>query len=180
MSKKDEEIQRKLQELEAAVLKESVTPKETSHPLVTPEKSTELLTTPKNQVQSTVQNDLCYFAGIGLILTSLFLFFNHIRVGTGMLQLFGMGGTGFGLLLIPLMTGIAWLIYDSKSKAGWLLCAASCAVICFSVLSSLVMTFPNLTLLGTIMMLFPLAAGSGLLLKGMGGPKAIEDKLTRK
>ena len=180
MSKKDEEIQRKLQELEAAVLKESVSLKETNHPLVAQERSTELLTSQKNQVQSTVQNDLCYFAGIGLILTSLFLFFNHIRVGTGMLQMFGLGGTGFGLLLIPLMAGIGWLVYDSKSKAGWILSAASCAVICFAVLNSLIMSFPSLTLLGTIMMLFPLAAGGGLLLKGMGGPKAIEDKLTKK
>ena len=91
MSKKDEEIQRKLQELEAAVLKESITLKETNHPLVAPEKSASLLTVEKNQVQSTVQNDLCYFAGIGLILTSLFLFFNHIRVGTGMLQMVRFG-----------------------------------------------------------------------------------------
>jgi len=65
---------------------------------------------------TSVTNDLCYFGGIGLILTGLFMFFNHLKVGTGFLNMLGMAGGGFGLLLIPLMIGIGWLIYDPKSK----------------------------------------------------------------
>jgi hypothetical protein len=176
--KKDEEIQRKLAELESAVLKETPL-----HPSVIEIRSD--LTTTGHQTGSkvasetttSVGNDLCYFGGIGLILTGLFMFFNTVRVGTGFLNLFGMGGSGFGLLMIPLMFGIGWLIYNPKSKIPWLLVAATCAVICFSVLSSLIMSFPQTSLLGLMMILLPFAAGGALLLKGVGGPKAIEDKL---
>jgi hypothetical protein len=177
MNKKDEEIQKKLAELESVVLKE--TP---MHPSVL-ETRTDLTHSGSQHPgrhpaqQSSVGNDLCYFSGIGLIITGLFMFFNHIRVGTGFLNMQGMGGGGIGLLLIPLMIGIGWLLYNPKSKIPWILTAASCAVVCFSVLSSLIMSFPQMTFLGMILMLLPFAAGGALLLKGMGGPKAIEDKL---
>jgi hypothetical protein len=178
-SKKDDEIQRKLAELESVVLKE--TP---MHPSVI-ETRTDLTHSGAQHPgthpspQTSVGNDLCYFSGIALILTGLFMFFNSVRVGTGFLNMLGMGGGGFGLLLIPLMIGIGWLIYNPKSKIPWILTSAACAVICFSVLSSLIMSFPQTTLLGLIMMLLPSAAGGALLLKGIGGPKAIEDKFKK-
>lgn len=175
MNKKDEEIQRKLQELESAVLKEN-TLKETPQHLTTANKSTELTASHKQLPQTSVKNDLCYFGGIGLILTGIFMFFNHVRVGTGMLAMLGMTGGGMGLLFVPLMIGIGWLLYDSKNKVAWLLTTGTCAIIFFSVLNSLVMSFPAMSMLGMIMMLLPFAAGGALLLKGMGGPKAIEDK----
>lgn len=177
MNKKDEEIQRKLLELEATVLKES---SQASLP-TTHGTSSELTGTANNgQPTTTVQQDLCYFLGLGLIFTGILMFFNHVHVGTGMLQILGMGGGGFGLLLIPLMVGIGWLMYDSKSKAAWLVTAATCGTIVFSVLSSLVMSLPQISLLGMIMLLLPFAAGGALLLKGIGGPKAIQSKLATK
>ncbi len=181
MSKKDDEIQRKLQELESAVLKESTT--QSQQHLTTPNQTTSSdlvsLNKKKDLPQPSVQNDLQYFGGIALILTGLFMFFNHVRVGTGMMGMFGLTGGGFGLLFIPLMVGIGWLIYDSKNKFAWLITAASCAVVIFSVLSSISMQFPTLTFLGLMLMLLPFAAGGALLLKGMGGPKAIEQKLKK-
>lgn len=174
MNKKDQEIEAKLQELESAVLKESLQPPSTIH------KSTEIVA-PKKELpaETSVQSDLCYFGGIGLILTGLFMLFNHVRVGTGMLAALGMGSTGFGFVLLPLMIGIGWLIYDAKNKLAWMLTAGSCALIFFSILNSMIMSFPTMTLLGTIMMLAPLAVGGALLLKGIGGPKALEDKLKK-
>ncbi len=181
MSKKDDEIQRKLQELESAVLKESTTQPQQHLTTPNPTTSSDLMSLNKKKELPTpsVQNDLQYFGGIALILTGLFMFFNHVRVGTGMMGMFGLVGGGFGLLFIPLMVGIGWLIYDSKSKFAWLITAASCAVVIFSVLSSITMQFPQLTFLGLMLMLLPFAAGGALLLKGMGGPKAIEQKLKK-
>ncbi|CAN5554574.1 hypothetical protein BH10CYA1_BH10CYA1_25380 [soil metagenome] len=181
MSKKDDEIQRKLQELESAVLKESTTQSQQHLTTPNPTTSSDLMSLSKKTELPTasVQNDLQYFGGIALILTGLFMFFNHVRVGTGMMGMFGLVGGGFGLLFIPLMVGIGWLIYDSKSKFAWLITAASCAVVIFSVLSSITMQFPQLTFLGLMLMLLPFAAGGALLLKGMGGPKAIEQKLKK-
>lgn len=184
MSKKDDEIQRKLQELESAVLKESTTQSQQHLTSPNPTPPTDLisLTQKKNLPAQPVQNDLMYFGGIALILTGLFMFFNHVKVGSpflGMLGGWGAGGAGIGLLFLPLMVGIGWLIYDSKNKIAWILTAASCAIAIFSVLSSITMQFPTLSFLGLIMMLLPFAAGGALLLKGMGGPKGIEQKIKK-
>jgi hypothetical protein len=179
MDKKDEEIQRKLLELEATVLKE--TPQAS---LPTTRGTASGLTanthTDSGKPKTTVGQDLCYFLGLGLIFTGILMFFNHVRVGTGMLQMLGMGGGGFGLLLIPLMVGLGWLMYDSKSRAAWIITAGTIGTVVFSVLSSLVMSLPQISLLGMIMLLLPFAAGGALLLKGIGGPKAIQDKLSSK
>jgi hypothetical protein len=182
MNKKDEEIQRKLQELESVVLKEA-SQREAVNPPALSDKSSDLVHTKTNPpaqqaTSSSVGNDLCYFAGIGLLITGLIMVFNHARIGTGFLTAFGAGG--FGLVLVPLVIGIGWLIYDAKNKWAWLLTVGTCIAIVFSVLSSLVLNFPQMTLLGMIMMLAPFAAGGALLLKGIGGPKGIEDKLKNK
>jgi hypothetical protein len=182
MNKKDNDIERKLQELESAVLKEEVDEK-AKHPAKV-DAGTGLKTSGTNSdkaelSKASLQNDLYYFGGVGLIMTGLFMLFNHVKVGTSMLTAFGFGGAGSGLVLIPLLIGIGWLIYDSKNRYAWLLTAATCALIFFSILSSMLMTFPTMTLLGTIMMLAPLAIGTALLLKGMGGAKGIEDKMKK-
>jgi hypothetical protein len=184
MNKKDEEIQRKLLELEAAVLKEAPPPPSlpTAHQhstAMTSVGSGAPISTARGPA-TTVGQDLCYFLGIGLIFTGLLMFFNQVHIGSGMLQVLGLGGGGFALILVPLMVGLGWLMYDSKNKWAWLLTASVCGFIVFAVLSSLVMTFPTMTLLGTIMLLLPFAAGGALLLKGLGGPKALQDKLITK
>jgi hypothetical protein len=185
MNKKDEEIQNKLMELESVVLKESGPAANTS--LTTTNKhAVEILSAAKQANGSalpngrTVGQELNFFLGVGLLLTGLLMFFNHVHVGTGVLNMLGLGGGGFGLLLLPLMIGIGWIFYDSKNKWSWLLTACSVGVIIFSVLSSLIVSFPQISLLGIVMLLLPLAAGSALLLKSLGGPKAIKEKYATK
>jgi hypothetical protein len=126
---------------------------------------------------TSAKQDFYYVCGIGLLLLGILMLFNHIRVGTGMFAALGMGSGGFGLVLIPLLVGLGWMMYDSKNKIGWAITALSIALIFFSALSSLIMMFPSVTLLGLILMLLPFAAGGALLLKGMGGPKGVEQKL---
>jgi len=181
MNKKDEEIQRKLAELETTILKETPTTRP-NMPAV-PEKSTSATTGTHalSTVSETpsVKNDLCYFSGIGLIFLGLFMMFQHIRVGSGFMSMLGMGNGGFGLLLVPLMLGLGWLFYDSKNRIAWALTAGSCGLIILAVLSSLIMVFPMLTMMQMIMMLLPFAIGGALLLKGIGGPQALEDKFKK-
>jgi hypothetical protein len=172
MNKKDEQIERKIIELEASVASQT---ERGVADLRRP--SSDLVAGTSSAGGSNVKTDLYYFAGLGLILTSVLLFFNHIHVGTGFLALLGMGGGGFGLLLIPLLIGIGWVFYDYKNKIGWAILAAACGLVFFSCLSSLLMTFPSISLLGLIMMLVPLALGSALLLKSVGGPAALKDKI---
>lgn len=184
MNKKDEEIQHKLMELESVVLKESGSTQQTSL-TTTNHKANEILVEARSASSSlpngkTVSQELNFFLGVGLLLTGLLMFFNHVHVGTGFLNVLGLGGGGFGLLLVPLMVGIGWIFYDSKNKWAWLVTACSVGVLIFAVLSSLVVSFPQISLLGIVMLLLPLAAGSALLLKSTGGPKAIKEKYATK
>lgn len=183
-NKKEEEIERKLKELEAAIIKETPPVLKESAQLSNIPKSSELQVSGQD-VPATNQNapatspgsDMCYFFGLCLIGLGIVMLFQHVRVGTGFLNMLGLGGHGIGLLAIALIIGIGWLFYDSKSKVAWMITIGGCAAIVLGVLSSLVMNFPSLTLLSLIMMLLPFAAGGALLLKGMGGPKGVEAKV---
>jgi hypothetical protein len=170
MNKKDEQIERKLIELETTVANESqksvTDPKQAGHELLPPPEAT-----------TNVKSDLYYFTGLGLVLTGVLMLFNHIRLGTGFFAALGLSGQGFGLLLIPLMVGIGWIFYDSKSKMGYGILAITIGLIFFGCLSSLVMSFPSMTLLGIIMMLLPLALGGALLVKSAGGAAGIKQKM---
>ncbi|MBX9876910.1 MAG: hypothetical protein K2Y22_00485 [Candidatus Obscuribacterales bacterium] len=158
MGRQDDEIQRKLNELEAS-LDYSTNEDEAKTVLKVPE-STQLSTTG-------IGSELNIFIGLGLLLTSVLMFFNHVKVGSGWLSWLGFGGQGFGLVVIPLLIGLGLIFYNSKSKVGWIVTAASCALIFFAVLSQLVMTFPTISFLGLIMMLLPLALGVAMLMKGL-------------
>jgi hypothetical protein len=185
MNKKDEEIQQKLLELESVVLKESGPTHETSL-TTTNHQATDLLIEAKSasgqhlSSGKTVAQELNFFLGIGLLLTGLLMFFNQVKVQTSFMNFLGMGGAGAGLLFIPLMIGVGWIFYDTKNKWAWLLTACSVGVIIFAVLSSLILSFPQISLLGTVMLLLPLAAGAALLLKSTGGPKAIKERYQTK
>jgi hypothetical protein len=167
VDKKDKEIEQKLVELESAIENEeksSVVNLQGSTSLSTPE-------------PTSMKSDTYYFLGIALVIAGILMLFQHIRVGSSFFAALGLGSGGFGLLLIPLMVGIGWIMYAPKSKVGWIILAASCGIIFFAALSSLIMTFPGMSLLGLIIMLLPFAAGGALILKGVGGPKGLEDKM---
>jgi len=172
MNKKDEQIEQKLIELEARVVDEEKTSLSSK-----PASSGVSVTSSNIEPQVDVGRDLQFFAGLGLIFTGLLMLFNHVHVGTGFFAMMGLGGGGFGLLMIPLLVGIGWAFYDSKSKWGWTIISCTVGLIFFSILSSLVMSFPGISLLGLIMMLAPLAFGGALLLKSVGGPKGVQQKL---
>lgn len=158
MGKPEDEIERKLRELETT-LKEDEQPTQLS----VPPKSAE----PKVTADD-VKADLYLTMGSGCLLLGILLFFNHVRIGTPFLAgLFGFGHAGIGFTLVPLMIGIGIILYDYKLRVGWIITAASCALVFFAVLAQLIMTFPATSLLGLIIMLLPLAAGAALLAKGL-------------
>jgi hypothetical protein len=169
MDRKDEQVERKLLELETAVDKEA----SEAHKLSVENPSSEVTKVTEAQVNS----ELCYFSGLALIGLGFLMLFQHVKVSTGMFSALGLGGGGFGLLMIPLLVGIALIMYDSKNKIGWGILVLTCVLILFAVLSALIMNFPTISLLGLIMMLVPFAAGAALILKGVGGPKALHEKL---
>lgn len=163
MGRQDDEIQRKLNELEAS-LDYSTNQEEANTVLKVPADS-QMTTT------SGIASELNIFIGLGLLLTSVLMIFHHVKVGSGWLSWLGFGGQGFGFVIIPLLIGLGVIFYNAKSKAGWIITAASCALIFFAVLSQLVMIFPTTSLLGLIIMFLPLALGVAMLMKGLSGQK---------
>jgi hypothetical protein len=152
---KDDEIARKLDALEASM--------DTGPGQLAPlPKQTDL-----RAKRSSVESDLNILIGAGLLLTGVLVFANHVKVGTSLLAMLGFGQQGIGFTLIPLLIGLGIIFYDYKNRWGWVCTAASAALIFFAIISSLVMYFPSTSLLGTVIMLLPLAAGAAFLLKGI-------------
>lgn len=169
MDAKKEQVERKLIELE------SVVANETTPEIVANKPKPDVSVVSRDEIKS----DLCFFGGLASLALGLLLLFQHVKVGTGMLAGLGFGGQGFGLLLIPMLIGIGWIMYDAKSRIAWMLLSLTCVVIFFTILSGLIMTFPTTSLLGLIIMLLPFALGGMLLLKGLGGPDGVKEKLKK-
>jgi hypothetical protein len=161
MEKPEDSIERKLKELELNLTDGA----EKQSPTVVEISKRELSNTQSDSTQAEIYK----FVGISLLVIGIFLFLNHVRVGTAFFDYFGHGRMGFGFTIIPLLIGLGIFFYDWKNKIGWVVLAASLALIIFGVFSQLVMTFPSLSLLGFIIMFLPFAAGAAFLIKGIKG-----------
>ena len=126
-----------------------------------------------------LKSDFQLFSGIVLLLIGLLMLFQHVRVGTGALAFLGLGSGGFGFVLLPLLVGIGWIFYNPKNKIAWFVTAFALVLIFFSILSSLIMYFPTMSLMSTLIMLLPLSFGVVMILKGLGGPKAIAQNFNK-
>jgi len=180
MNKKEEEIQRKLAELETTVLKE-----QTDLTISTGQANANLTHAGKAESaassgsDSVTKNDGAYFGGLALIFAGLVMVFQHVRVGSGLFAMLGMGSGGFALLFLPLMVGIGMMFYDSKNKWGWIVTALSCVFLILATLATLTMTFSSVTMLQLIVMFVPFALGAALLVKGLGGAKGVEQAVKK-
>ena len=94
-----------------------------------------------------------------------YLILNQVQVTTSFWR-FGQYG-GFGLTLLPLLVGIAFLFYDGKSMVGWLLTIAATAIILASVLMNMDIYFRPTTLFNTIVMLGLLFGGLGVIARAL-------------
>src|SRR6266850_7757415 len=73
----------------------------------------------------------------------------------------------FGLSLIPFIIGIAFLFFDGKSLAGWLLTIAGLVIILVGILMSLHIYFQPTSLFNTLVMLVLLFGGLGLIVRAL-------------
>jgi hypothetical protein len=184
MNKKEEEIQRKLLELESTVLKEQtdiITGGGRSNMTAKGGKAGGKLnsggygTSSSGDTAPLNKSDGFYFGGMALILLGLFMVFTHVRVGNGFLQMLMGGGGGLVFFLLPLLAGIGMMVYDSNNKWGRIITGLSCVMLLLAILFTLNFTFPSLTLMQTLLMFLPFAIGGAFVVKGMGGPAGIKD-----
>ena len=94
-----------------------------------------------------------------------YLILNQVQVTTSFWR-FGQYG-GFGLTLLPLLIGIAFLFYNGRSVVGWLLTSVGAAIILAGVLMNMDIYFRQTSLFNTIVMLGLLFGGLGLVARSL-------------
>ena len=77
------------------------------------------------------------------------------------------GYSSFGLSLVPLIFGIAFVFFNGKSLTGWILIFASAIIIGSGILMNLQIYFQPTSLFNTIVMLVLFAGGIGLIARAV-------------
>jgi hypothetical protein len=118
-----------------------------------------------------------FFIGLLVAAVGFYLLFSHVQVHSSYWSFMGFGGAGrsFGISLIPLLFGIGTLFVNGKSVIGWLLSVGGLLFILAGILMNLDIYFQQTTLMNTLIMLFMIAAGLGLIVKGLRPHRAKGD-----
>jgi hypothetical protein len=113
-----------------------------------------------------------FFLGLILMCGGFYLLLNSVVVsssfGLGM-RLFGVGGYGVtgGIVLIPLVIGIAMIFYNARSAFGWLLAVGAFAALVFGVIASVSMSLRTMSAFELICILALAFGGLGLFLRSL-------------
>ena len=104
---------------------------------------------------------------IGLLMTAVggYLLLNQVQVTTSFWN-FGRYG-GFGLTLLPLLIGVAFLFYNGKSVIGWVLSVLGAGIILAGILMNMDIYFRQTSLFNTLIMLGLLFGGLGLIARSL-------------
>jgi hypothetical protein len=183
MGKKEDEIQKKLVELEISIKDEEAKRQVPA----AKRNSTELTTTDdldaelQKQAQE-VDVSLYQLGGYGLVIASVCMLLAHMQ--PVLIWNFFSGSPAMGLLLIPLFVGIGWLFYDFKSKAAQFMSVGTLAALFFVLLSNMTIRPIFNNMLDLVMMAVPLCLGGALLMKAQvkrqQGVKELKDSQHKK
>jgi hypothetical protein len=113
-----------------------------------------------------------FFLGLILMCGGFYLLLNSVEVSSSFglgTRLFGMGGYGItgGVVLIPLVIGIAMIFYDARSALGWLLAVGAFAALVFGVIASVNMALRTMPAFELICILALAFGGLGLFLRSL-------------
>ena len=110
-----------------------------------------------------------FFIGVLVAAIGFYLLFSHVQVHSSYWNFMSMGGAGhsFGISLIPLLFGIGILFVNGKSMLGWFLSVGGLLFILAGILVNLDIYFQRTSLINTLIMLGMIAAGLGLIVKGL-------------
>jgi hypothetical protein len=102
-----------------------------------------------------------FFVGLGMAISGGYMLISRVVVTSGF---WNWGGyNSFGLSLVPLIFGIAFVFFNGKSIVGWILVAVSVIFIASGILMNLQIYFQPTSLFNTIVMLILFAGGIGLI-----------------
>jgi len=102
-----------------------------------------------------------FFVGLAMAISGGFMLINRVVVTSGF---WNWGGyNSFGLSLIPLFFGIAFVFFNGRSVVGWILIFVSIIFIGSGILMNLQIYFQPTSLFNTVIMLILFAGGLGLI-----------------
>ncbi len=106
-----------------------------------------------------------FFVGLAMAISGAFMLINRVIVTSGFWN-WG-GNSTFGLSLVPLIFGIAFVFFNGKSIIGWILIAISIIIIASGILMNLQIYFQPTNLFNTVIMLILFAGGIGLIARAV-------------
>ncbi|CAN5572303.1 hypothetical protein BH10ACI2_BH10ACI2_17850 [soil metagenome] len=102
-----------------------------------------------------------FFVGLAMTISGGYMLISRVIVTSGF---WNWGGYNtFGLSLVPLIFGIAFVFFNGRSMVGWILVFASVVIIGSGILMNLQIYFQPTSLFNTIIMLVLFAGGLGLI-----------------
>ena len=107
-----------------------------------------------------------FYVGIVLIFSGIFFLLSKAVVRSSWVT-FTVGGINVstGLIVIPLMFGVAWLFYNPKSFIAKLITVFGSIAIIGAIILSLRITFTTTSMIDYLIMILLIASGAGSLLK---------------
>lgn len=106
-----------------------------------------------------------FLFGFVMAVAGGWLLTNQVTVTSGFWRLWGYNA--FGLSLLPLVIGIAFLFFDGKSIAGWVLTIAGSVILFAGILMHLEIYFRPTSLFNTLVMLVLLLGGIALIARSL-------------
>ena len=106
-----------------------------------------------------------FFVGLAMAISGSYMLISRVVVTSGF---WNWGGYNtFGLSLVPLVFGIAFVFFNGKSIVGWILIFAGVVIIASGILMNLQIYFQPTSLFNTIIMLILFAGGIGLIARAV-------------
>ena len=106
-----------------------------------------------------------FIIGLAMSIAGAYMLISRVVVTSGFLS--WNGYNTFGLSLVPLIFGIAFVFFNGKSILGWILVFASAVIILSGILMNLQIYFQPTNLFNTIVMLVLFAGGLGLIARAV-------------
>ena len=106
-----------------------------------------------------------FFIGLAMAISGSYMLISRVIVTSGF---WNWGGYNtFGLSLVPLIFGIAFVFFNGKSMIGWILIFVSVIIIASGILMNLQIYFQPTSLFNTVIMLILFAGGIGLIARAV-------------
>jgi hypothetical protein len=106
-----------------------------------------------------------FVVGLAMSIAGAYMLVSHVVVTSAFWS--WNGYNTFGLSLVPLIFGIAFVFFNGKSIVGWILIFASAIIIGSGILMNLQIYFQPTSLFNTIVMLVLFAGGLGLIARAV-------------